>query len=124
MTVIDEYWSALDRLIKNKPKIVEYGSAINKDTVALEAGRKRGSIKKSRAVFSKLIAAIDQAAEHSISKVDAVGKVKSSLRNEREKKKNYRDLYHNALNRELMLVERLAVLEKRLSKYDNVVPIV
>ncbi|WP_168389503.1 hypothetical protein [Acinetobacter indicus] len=37
------------------------GSAINNDTVALEAGRKRGSIKKSR--HAALIEAIEQAAQ-------------------------------------------------------------
>ena len=46
MPMIDEYYKALDRLIQNKPINVPIGTKINNDTVALEAGRKRGSLKK------------------------------------------------------------------------------
>ena len=45
----------------NKPIVLPKGSAINNDTVAMEAGRKRGSIKKSR--HAALIEAIEQAAQ-------------------------------------------------------------
>lgn len=48
MSVLNEYYAALERLKANKPTVLPKGSAINNDTVALEAGRKRGSIKKSR----------------------------------------------------------------------------
>ena len=61
MNVIDEYYAALERLKANKPTVLPKGSAINNDTVALEAGRKRGSIKKSR--HAALIEAIEQAAQ-------------------------------------------------------------
>ena len=37
-----EYFDALDRLKSNNPTNVPKGSKINNDTVALEAGRKRG----------------------------------------------------------------------------------
>ena len=59
MSVLSEYYAALERLKANKPTILPKGSAINNDTVALEAGRKRGSIKKSRHVA--LVEAIEQA---------------------------------------------------------------
>lgn len=59
MSVLNDYYAALERLKANKPTIVAKGSAINNDTVALEAGRKRGSIKKSR--HAALIEAIEQA---------------------------------------------------------------
>ncbi|SDT96131.1 hypothetical protein [Geopseudomonas guangdongensis] len=62
MSAVDNYRAALRRLIEGKPKSVPKGSAINKDTVALEAGRKRGSIKKSRAEHAELIAEIEAAA--------------------------------------------------------------
>ncbi|WP_422155711.1 hypothetical protein KV699_01590 [Vreelandella titanicae] len=62
MSAIDNYRAALQRLIEGKPQNVPKGSAINKDTVALEAGRKRGSIKKSRADNAPLIAEIEAAA--------------------------------------------------------------
>jgi hypothetical protein len=50
-----DYFAALDRLKRRRAKI-------NNDAVAIEAGRTKGSIKKSRPVFAELIAAIDAAA--------------------------------------------------------------
>ncbi|MCF7640890.1 hypothetical protein [Acinetobacter johnsonii] len=61
MSALDEYYAALERLKANKPNVLAKGFAINNDTVALEAGRKRGSIKKSR--HAVLIEAIEQAAQ-------------------------------------------------------------
>ena len=61
MSALNEYYAALERLKANKPTVLAKDSAINNDTVALEAGRKRGSIKKSR--HAALIEAIEQAAE-------------------------------------------------------------
>ena len=61
MSVLSEYYAALERLKANKPTTLPKGSAINNDSVALEAGRKRGSIKKSR--HAALIDAIEQAAQ-------------------------------------------------------------
>ena len=60
------YYAALERLKQNKPTNVEKGTAINKDTVALEAGKKRGSIRK-RPGFDQLIEEIESAGQ-SISK--------------------------------------------------------
>ena len=61
MSALNEYYAALERLKANKPTILPKGSAINNDTLALEAGRKRGSIKKSR--HAALIEVIEQAAQ-------------------------------------------------------------
>lgn len=61
MSALNDYYAALERLKANKPTTLLKGAAINNDTVALEAGRKRGSIKKSR--HAALIEAIEQAAE-------------------------------------------------------------
>lgn len=61
MSALNEYYTALERLKANKPIILPKGSAINNDTVAMEAGRKRGSIKKSR--HAALVEAIEQAAQ-------------------------------------------------------------
>ena len=58
---VKEYFAALERLKQNKPERIKKGSEINKDTVALEAGRKRGSI-RARPGFEQLIAAIEEAA--------------------------------------------------------------
>lgn len=61
MNAVNEYYAALERLKANKTTVLPKGSAINNDTVALEAGRKRGSIKKSR--HAALVEAIEQAAQ-------------------------------------------------------------
>ncbi|MCU4359319.1 hypothetical protein [Acinetobacter ursingii] len=61
MSALNDYYAALERLKANKPIVLPKGSAINNDTVALEAGRKRGSIKKSR--HAALVQAIELAAQ-------------------------------------------------------------
>jgi len=45
------------------------------------------------------------------------------LRRYKEAADEYKDMYHRALNRELMLVERVARLEKELARFSNIVPI-
>lgn len=119
MSLLDDYWQALERLKKNIPVHIPAGSPINNDTVALEAGRKRGSIKKSRKNFTDLIRAIDESESYRKPKSSSTDLIKL----ERAKKENYRELYHQALNRELMLIERLAELEKDIARFNNVFPI-
>ncbi len=111
MAAIDEYFSALDRLKKNTPVRLPKGTAISKDTVAMEAGRKRSSIKRSRSVFEPLIAEIELAVATQNS---SQHKARDSIDKVKAEKKHYQLLYHQALNRELMLVKRLADLESRL----------
>lgn len=120
MSAMEEYWSALDRLKSGSPIRVPKHSSINKDTVALEAGRKRGSIKRSRSSFAELITAIDTASE--VLSKKAPSKT-AQLQKERSKTAHYRELYHESLNRELMLIERIAQLEKELRRFDNVIQI-
>ena len=59
---VQEYFAALERLKQNCPIRVPKGSPINKDQVALEAGRKRGTI-RNRLGFEKLIAEIEFASQ-------------------------------------------------------------
>lgn len=110
---IKEYCQALDRLIKNTPINIEKGFKINKDSVAMEAGRKRGSIKKSREVFHDLIEAIDEAANKKLAPQKEIDSKLSKLKSQRD---NYKELYEKALNREVMYLERLNELEKLLNK--------
>jgi len=65
MSAKEDYFAALQRLKRNQPRILPKNSLINKDSVALEAGRKRGSIRKNRDM-DDLIAAIDVAANHDV----------------------------------------------------------
>lgn len=57
-----DYFEALARLQAGRPVNVTRGLRITNDSVALEAGRAKGSIKKSRPSFSELIQAISAAA--------------------------------------------------------------
>ncbi|MFC6166346.1 hypothetical protein [Acinetobacter terrestris] len=82
MSALNEYYAALERLKANKPTVLPKGSAINNDTVALEAGRKRGSIKKSR--HAALIEAIELAAQEAgknvLSTIQQVEKAKNKTK--------------------------------------------
>lgn len=107
---IEEYFEALNRLINNKPLNVPTNSKINKDMVALEAGRKRGSIKKSREVFAELIESIENASKRKNAPQREIEQKVNQLRTEKEK---YKNLYLEALNRELMLIEKINSPEKQ-----------
>ncbi len=82
MSALNEYYAALERLKANKPTVLPKGSAINNDTVAFEAGRKRGSIKKSR--YAALVEAIELAAidaeQNVLSPTQQVEKAKSKTK--------------------------------------------
>lgn len=56
------YYEALERLKKGCPVVVPKGTKITNDSVSLEAGRQKGSIKKSRPQFADLIEAVSAAA--------------------------------------------------------------
>jgi hypothetical protein len=112
MGAVDNYMSALERLKNNTPVVLPKGTRISKDTVALEAGRKRSSIKKSRPQFANLIEEIELAASiQSKPEEDS----KANLDKLKSEKEHYKNLYHQSLNRELMLIKRLSDLEKSFS---------
>lgn len=102
--ILDDYFRALDRLIKGQPKRVEKGTKITKDAVALEAGRKKGTIKKSRPIFHDLIIAIDAAAAVSAGPIE---KHKDQLSQAKAETAKYRALWEEALVREISLVRQL-----------------
>ena len=64
MNTLQDYFDALERLKNNKTINVPLGTKISNDAVSLEAGRKKGTIKKSRPQFAELIAKIDTAANN------------------------------------------------------------
>jgi len=113
---LQEYFEALKRLKSNKPINIPKNSKINNDSVALEAGRKRGSIKKSREIFSELIESINNASRESTSKYD---KLESKLFKLKKDVEKYKEMYEKALNRELMYLERINELEKQLKKKNS-----
>jgi hypothetical protein len=105
-----------------QPKTVPKGSKITNDSVALEAGRGKGSIKKSRVVFADLIQAIDEAAaiqakpgnEHKERLAKAKGQAVQCRR----------DL-EAALAREISLLYELYETKKKLARLtgEKVLPI-
>ena len=113
---LQEYFEALERLKSNNPINVPKGSKINNDSVALEAGRKRGSIKKSREIFVELIEAINNASQESTAEYDKLESKIFKLKNSAE---NYKEMYEKAINRELMYLERINELEKLLKKKNS-----
>ncbi len=110
---LKEYFQALDRLKSGKPMRVAKGTRINNDNVALEAGRKKGSIKKSRPVFKDLIEAIDAAAAEQSSPEK---QMTQRLEKTRGEAKSYREKWEQALCRELSLLQEVYALKKELAR--------
>jgi hypothetical protein len=117
-----DYYNALERLIKGRPQVIPVGTKITNDAVSLEAGRAKGSIKKSRPGFADLVASIDRAASVEVNpKVDEVLRV-NRMKNETNKLQAKLDA---ALARELSLVNELLDAKRRLSALtgEKVLPI-
>lgn len=111
-TTLDEYFEALARLKSNRPVHVPKGTKITNDAVSLEAGRSKGSIKKSRALFVDLIAAIDAAAEQSAPGTDNQAKIAKS----KAQVEHYRVLYEEAIAREVSLLKENFELKRELQR--------
>lgn len=119
---IDEYYAALLRLESDKPFRVPKGTKITNDAVALESGRGKGSIKKSRPVFFGLIEAINTAAENQAKNIN---QEKAKLHKAKASADQYREELEAALAREVSLLYELYELKKHLSRVTgvNVLPI-
>lgn len=110
--VILQYETALQRLVENKPNILPPGSKITINNVALEAGRGKGSIRKDRKCFDELREKTKVAA--------AKQKKENSAKPKKGAEKLFKDLYHESLARELMLISQIDELDKDLSALSNV----
>jgi hypothetical protein len=117
-----DYWEALERLKANKPLRVPRDTRITNDSVSLEAGRGKGSIKKSRPAFAALIAEIEIAA---IAQAQCENIEQVRLDKAKETSRNYRLDLEAALEREVSLILELYSLKKQLSAItgQNVLPI-
>lgn len=112
-TTLDEYFEALARLKSNRPVHVPKGIKITNDAVSLEAGRSKGSIKKSRPLFADLIAAIDAAAAEQTAPV-AVDQAK--IAKSKVQVAHYRALYEEAIAREVSLLKENFELKRELQR--------
>jgi hypothetical protein len=119
---LTEYRTALNRLKDGQPKIVPKGTKITRDAVSLEAGRGKGSIKKSRPVFSQLIVDIEAAAAEQSLPRRGAEKQSDRLKSEIKELRTQLDA---ALSREMSLVYELFEVKHALAKINNskVVPI-
>ena len=118
---LGEYFEALERLKLGKPLHVPVDTKISNDSVALEAGRSKGAIKKSRSIFADLIVAIDMAAnEQNILPTDQ----RKVLKLQDEVNTLRKDL-ERALGREMSLLYENYQLKKQLNTLNgvNVIPI-
>lgn len=88
---------ALNRLITNTPIRVPKGSKINNDTVALEAGLKRGAVKRSRPELAELLDNIREAEAKRLGKEYSKKNSKIVMQNEvlklKKKLKELQDKY-------------------------------
>jgi hypothetical protein len=119
---LEEYLAALERLKAGNPKIVRKGTKITNDAVSMEAGRRKGSIKKSRGAFADLISSITLAAAEQSSPKN---KQKERLARTRGLAAQYQCDLEAALAREVSLLKELYDVKKELARLtgDNVVPI-
>lgn len=119
---LDEYFEALERLKNGRPEKIPKGSKITNDAVSLEAGRNKGSIKRSRPAFADLIQAIDEAAQ---SQAKPKNGLKERAYAEKEKSERYKVLWEEAIAREVSLLHELLELKQRLAKLsgENILPL-
>lgn len=107
---VEKYFQALQRLI-------DRGAKISNDTVALEAGSGRGSIKRSRTAYTELIAAIELAAQAQAAKVET-----DPISVLREEKANLVQLLDGALERELALLSEVYILREEVWQLREQLP--
>jgi hypothetical protein len=121
-SALDEYRQALQRLEEGRPQVVPKGTRITNDAVAQEAGRGKGSIKKSRATFADLIAEIAAAAERQAKSSQGSG---PPLKAAKDIADQYRRLWEEALAREASLLMELLEVRREMARMtgEKVLPI-
>jgi hypothetical protein len=119
---LTDYFDALARLIAGAPQVVPKGTKITNDAVALEAGRGKGSIKKSRIIFADLIVAINSAAE---AQTKASNPNKERMAKLKTSADDYRAKWEASIAREVCLLQEVYELKQQLRTLTgrNVLPI-
>lgn len=115
MSALNEYYAALERLKANKPTVLPKGSAINNDTIALEAGRKRGAIKKSRhaALVQAIELAAQQAGQNVLSPTQQIEQAKSKTKTVKSDYEQLKEDYEKLLEKaNSLLVENFELKQK------------
>ncbi|NWA32009.1 hypothetical protein HX817_10715 [Pseudomonas sp. C6002] len=117
---ITDCFLALQRLLTGRPIRIKGPYKINNDTVALEAGHPRGSIKKYNPTHDLLIQTIS---EHYGKKFKTNDKAQQKISDAKEKIKSLEKEINEALGREAMYIKYTLELEAALRKAGNVTPI-
>jgi hypothetical protein len=117
-----DYFEALERLKAGRPINTPKGGKITNDAVSVEAGRGKGSIKKSRPIFSSLIQAIGTAAAE---QSKSFNQQRERLNKAKYSADQYRLELEAALAREISLLYELYETKKKLSQLTgaNVLPL-
>ncbi|MEI5998426.1 hypothetical protein H3V53_14790 [Paraburkholderia bengalensis] len=120
---LNDYFQALERLKCGTSKVVPKGTRISNDVVALEAGRGKGSIKKSREMFAELIAEISAAAARQAKL--AVNDAGPAIKAAKHRAEQYRRLWEEALAREASLLMELLEVRREMARLtgEKVLPI-
>lgn len=121
MITVLELFEALERLKSNQPIQLKKGEyRINNDSVALEAGAKKGYIRKEKPEHKELLEAIKNCKSGGKQKSYAA-EWKSKSESYRLKNKSLLILLQEAWAREVLLAQRLHELETILAKQSNVI---
>ena len=99
----DVYDAAFLRLLNGNPRVVPIGTKISNDSVALEAGRGRGALKRSRASHARILRKIQEAKNSMARPAEQQSR---KLQKQKAKTKTYRELYEDSLMRELNLMQK------------------
>ena len=116
MSKLQDYEDALTRLLEGRPIRVPQGTKISNDAVALEAGRTKGSIKKSRSSFSSLITKIADAAKK---QREPHTTVEVPAEDTEPAPKYYQRLYKESLAREVSLIYEVFQLKEKVAKLET-----
>lgn len=107
---------ALNRLISNTPIRVPKGSKINNDTVALEAGLKRGAVKRSRPELAELLDDIKEAEAKRLGKEYSKKNSKIVMQNEALKLKQQLKELQEKYDAQLSQINSLIFENHRLKR--------
>jgi hypothetical protein len=117
-----DYFAALERLVAGKSQVVRKGARITNDAVSQEAGRGKGSIKRSRPIYADLLIAIEKAA---VLQALPKNEQKAKLAHVKGRAEEYRCMLDAALAREISLLRELFEVKKQLARLSGakVIPI-
>jgi len=110
---------ALNRLIINTPIRVPKGSKINNDTVALEAGLKRGAVKRSRPELAELLDNIKEAEAKRLGKEYSKKSSKIVMQNETLKLKQQLKQLQEKYDAQLSQINSLIFENHRLKRENQ-----